>query len=116
MSGCAQPVCLLTLNDVTAIRLAQERRDETLAFVSHDLRSPISSILSIVRNPRLVDDPAALQRIENYATRSLKVSEEFERLSRLENLSVLDRDEFDMLAVMENAVDQVYEQARNRNV
>jgi signal transduction histidine kinase/CHASE2 domain-containing sensor protein len=116
VSGYAQPVCLLTLNDVTAIRLAQERRDETLAFVSHDLRSPISSILSIVRNPLLADDPGALRRIEGYARRSLSVSEEFVSLSRLENLTVLHRDEIDLVAVVENAIDQSYEMARERNM
>lgn len=116
VAGYAQPVCLLTLTDVTDIRIAQERRDETLAFVSHDLRSPISSILSIVRNPRLAADPSALARIESYARRSLSVSEEFVRLSRLENLSVVHRDEIDLVAVIHNAVDQLFELARDKDM
>ena len=114
--GYAQPVCLLTISDVTDIRIAQERREETLTFVSHDLRSPISSILSIVRNPDLKNDPTAMSRIEAYAQRSLKVSEEFVQLSRLENTITVHRDEIDLVAVVENAVDQLYEFFRDKSI
>ena len=116
VAGYAQPVCLLTISDVTDIRIAQERREETLAFVSHDLRSPISSILSIVRNPNLQNDPTAMSRIEAYAQRSLKVSEEFVQLSRLENAITVHRDEIDLVAVVENAVDQLYEFSRDKSI
>jgi len=116
VAGYAQPVCLLTISDVTDIRIAQERREETLAFVSHDLRSPISSILSIVRNPKLNSDPTAMARIETYAQRSLKVSEEFVQLSRLENTITVHRDEIDLLTVVENANDQLYEFASNKSI
>lgn len=116
VAGYAQPVCLLTITDVTDIRVAQERREETLAFVSHDLRSPISSILSIVRNPDLKNDPTAMSRIEAYAQRSLKVSEEFVQLSRLENTISVHRDEIDLVAVVENAVDQLYEFSRDKSI
>ena len=116
VAGYAQPVCLLTISDVTDIRIAQERREETLAFVSHDLRSPISSILSIVRNPDLKNDPTAMSRIEAYAQRSLKVSEEFVQLSRLENTITVHRDEIDLVAVVENAVDQLYEFSRDKSI
>ncbi len=116
VAGYAQPVCLLTISDVTDIRIAQERREETLAFVSHDLRSPISSILSIVRNPNLNSDPTALARIEAYAQRSLKVSEEFVQLSRLENTLTVHRDEIDLLTVVDNAIDQLFEFARDKSI
>ena len=116
VAGYAQPVCLLTISDVTDIRIAQERREETLAFVSHDLRSPISSILSIVRNPGLANDPTAMSRIESYAQRSLKVSEEFVQLSRLENTITVHRDEIDLVAVVENAIDQVYELSHDKSI
>lgn len=116
VAGYAQPVCLLTISDVTDIRIAQERREETLAFVSHDLRSPISSILSIVRNPGLSNDPTALARIEAYAQRSLKVSEEFVQLSRLENTIAVHRDEIDLVAVVDNAIDQLYEFSHDKSI
>ena len=116
VTGYAQPVCLLTISDVTDIRITQERREETLAFVSHDLRSPISSILSIVRNPGLTNDPTAMSRIEAYAQRSMKVSEEFVQLSRLENTITVHRDEIDLVAVVENAIDQLYEFSHDKSI
>ncbi|MCP5178560.1 MAG: CHASE2 domain-containing protein [Pseudomonadales bacterium] len=116
VEGYAQPVCLLTISDVTEIRIAQERREETLAFVSHDLRSPINSILSLVRNPKLANEPDLLRRIEAYAQRSLQVSEQFVQLSRLENLSELVRHEIDLVSVAENGIDQTFEIAQARRI
>ncbi len=112
VSGYAQPVCMVTLTDVTDIRLAQERREETLAFVSHDLRSPISSILALVRNPGNDDWPDLARRVEAYARRSLQVSEQFVQLSRVENTERLDKHELDLVLLVESAVDQVYTEAQ----
>ena len=112
VSGYAQPVCMVTLTDVTDIRLAQERREETLAFVSHDLRSPISSILALVRNPGNDNWPDLARRVEAYARRSLQVSEQFVQLSRVENQERLDKHDLDLVLLVESAVDDVFEQAR----
>ena len=115
VSGYQQPVCMVTLTDVTDIRLAQERREETLAFVSHDLRSPISSILALVRDPGNENWRELAARVEAYANRSLQVSEEFVQLSRVENLERLDAHELDLVQLVESAVDSVYESAKGSN-
>ncbi len=112
VSGFEQPVCLVTLTDVTDIRLAQERREETLAFVSHDLRSPISSILALVRDPGNDDWPDLAKRVEGYALRSLQVSEQFVQLSRVENQERVETYELDLALLVETVVDQMFETAR----
>ncbi len=112
VGGYEQPVCMVTLTDVTDIRLAQERREETLAFVSHDLRSPISSILALVRNPGTSDWHELAEKVESYARRSLQVSEQFVQLSRVENTERLELHELDLVLLVESAVDQVYETAK----
>ena len=115
VGGYEQPVCMVTLTDVTDIRQAQERREETLAFVSHDLRSPISSILALVRDPGNDNWPELGRRVEAYARRSLQVSEQFVQLSRVENSERLELHELDLVLLVETAVDQVYEASSRSN-
>ena len=96
---------LMTAVDVTAIRLAERQREEALAFLSHDLRSPMVSILALVRSERGGSEARAdlLRRVEGYAQKSLNVSEQFVQLSRVENLSEIDVYDLDLVDVASNA-------------
>lgn len=116
---------LVTVTDTSEVRIAQKRRDEALAFLSHDLRSPISSILSLVRswsesakqkepNPKAFS--GLLATIETYATKSLSVSEQFLQLSRLEAESQFETYELDLVQVVGNAADQLYLQAQDAQI
>lgn len=91
--------------DITEIRSAQSLREEALAFVSHDLRSPILSILALIRQNAAL--PAAAE-IERYAQKSLIVSEQFLQLSRLESQQNVETYELDLIDPLGNALDQVY--------
>jgi len=115
---------LMTAADVTEIRLAQRQREEALAFLSHDLRSPMVSILALIRS-----DPAGvealsegaqkeklLSQIESYAMRSLNVSEQFVQLSRVENSEEMDIYEVELGTIATNALEQVFEQGAAKNV
>jgi len=106
---------LMTVVDVSDIRLAQRQREEALAFLSHDLRSPMVSILALLRRSH-TDDSALLRQIEGYAQRSLHVSEQFVQLSRVENQEVLNIYEVELGAVASNAMEQVYEQAAAKGI
>ena len=49
---------ILSLVDITEIRHFQNQRDRTLQLLSHDMRTPIASILSLCRqDPVAFDDP-----------------------------------------------------------
>ena len=82
-------VCqLLSIADVEPVKRAQRQREEALAFVSHDLRSPASSIL-------LLTDPATapaggpeawLPQVRQLARRSLDLSDAFVRYAQADLL------------------------------
>lgn len=115
---------LMTAADVTEIRLAQRQREEALAFLSHDLRSPMVSILALIRsNPSDSEKLSVeaqkeklLNQIESYAIRSLNVSEQFVQLSRVENSEDMDTYEVELSTIATNALEQVFEQGAAKNV
>jgi CHASE2 domain-containing sensor protein/signal transduction histidine kinase len=80
---------LVTLVDLSAIREAQRKRDEALAFLSHDIRSPQSSIIAELELHGL--DPVAypatrtLEQIERHARATIDLADQFVELSRVES-------------------------------
>ena len=89
--GPAEPSSLVVLRDTTAGRASREAREAFLGILSHELRTPVTTILGIThllgrRSPRLSAD----QRHDL----ALDVAAEAERLRRLvEDLLVLSRSE-----------------------
>ena len=79
---------IVTLVDLTAIREAQRRRDEALAFLSHDIRSPQASILAVTElhsiDPQAYPAEKALSQIEGYARSTIELADQFVQLSRVE--------------------------------
>ena len=118
----AKPVIVgvLTLTDISALKASERAREETLNFISHDLRSPLVSILSLITHQRdaggeLSDIPVLLNDIERYANRNLAYSESLLQLSRAEQYaSVQQAGLCDLLAVCEDAFAQVQPFAQNQ--
>lgn len=79
---------IVTLVDLSEIREAQRRRDEALAFLSHDIRSPQASILAVVElhglDPKTYPAAQALAKIDAYARSTIDLAEQFVQLSRVE--------------------------------
>ncbi len=75
---------LITLVDMTEIRRALQQRDQALHFISHDIRAPNASILTLLEMQRNSMEPLQadelLKRIEKYAQASLSMAESFVRL------------------------------------
>jgi len=108
---------LMTAADVTEIRLVQRQREEALAFLSHDLRSPMVSILALIRSQGdSISDERLTRQIERYAERSLNVSEQFVQLSRVENSEDMDTYDVELGAIANNAIEQVFEQAKEKDI
>lgn len=80
---------VVTLVDVTAIKQAQRRRDETLAFVTHDLRSPASSIMLLadmqLQGQSGLAPDALLTEIHRLAARALELSDDIVRVAHAES-------------------------------
>ena len=80
---------IISLIDISEIRQAERRRDETLHFISHDMRAPQSSILALIE---LQKDPNTaiahrefLERIEKASTTTLGLADNFVQLAHAES-------------------------------
>ncbi len=110
---------LVTLVDLTDMRRAQKQRDEALNFISHDIRSPNASIITLLEMHREYPDQVPMKellpRIERYAQSSLSMAEGFVRLASAQSQTYkLAR--FDLAALMEEAVDDAWAAAQDRQV
>lgn len=110
---------IVSLIDISALRAAETKRDEVLAFLSHDMRAPQSSILALLELHAL--DPARNSkedvhaRIENYARKTLDLSDQFLQLSRAETKEY----EFsatDLSEIAQEAIDEVWADSSTKNI
>lgn len=87
-----------------------------LGFLSHDLRSPVASILALLdtldQDGLKAEQLLTLARIEHYAERSLHISEQLVQLLRVESLPELEQSELDLLALAEEAQEQCQSKAK----
>lgn len=110
---------LITLVDITAMRRAIQQRDQALHFISHDIRAPNASILTLLEMHRA--DPARmaqdelLQRIDRYARASLGMAESFVQLASAESQPYR-VDEVDLVALLIQAQDDLWALAQDRAV
>ncbi|MEM7100748.1 MAG: CHASE2 domain-containing protein [Pseudomonadota bacterium] len=105
---------VLTLADLSAIRQAQAQREEALAFLSHDIRSPLLSVLALIKNHG--QDSELLRQITNYTQKGLSTSDQFLQLSRLQLQADFERYEIAMDQLAANACEQVFYLAREKNI
>ena len=112
-------VWLITLVDLTDMRRAQQQRDQALNFISHDIRAPIASILTLLEMQRAFPSqmPQAdlLARVERYAQSSLAMAQGFVQLAGAQTHSYHSAP-FDLAATLEEAVDDTWAKATERGV
>ncbi|MFT3802130.1 MAG: CHASE2 and HATPase_c domain-containing protein [Burkholderiaceae bacterium] len=107
-------VRLIQFVDVSPIRAAQREREQTLRFLSHDLRSPQVTILSIIDlQARERTLPPWLEDIRREATRSLELANGFVELARAEG-AVITFDTIDLVNLIEEARDACWRAAQQR--
>jgi PAS domain S-box-containing protein len=111
---------LASLVDVTLLRDAQRERDDLARFLSHDLRSPVTSLLALAdmqRDPaQALAPPQFAARVGTLAQRSLDLADGFLALARAE---ALDRGRFETLDLrdaVQDAVDEAWATARQAQV
>lgn len=110
---------IVSLIDVHLVHEALRQRDEALRFISHDMRAPQSSILSLIELRRqgvdVGETDALLQRIETYSRRTLGIAEDFIQLAKAESGKCkLQLD--DLQSVLSDAVDLVRAKAQARGI
>jgi len=95
----------IALLDAAEERMAMLRRqrDETLAFLSHDLRSPAAAILGIVPDSG---------RVADHARRLLRLADQFVQGARAEEAPLV-IEPVELAALLEEAADQCWEAAQH---
>lgn len=111
---------IMMLSDITRLKESERRRTQTLNFLSHDLRSPLASMISMLEIQRSgvgqLDSEELNGRIEQYAQKALKLADDFLRLAKAENAEYDNFHEIDLVAVAHNAVDAVFAEAREKSI
>ena len=110
---------LLTLVDLSDIRRALALRDQALNFISHDIRAPNASILTLLdmqrANPEQLAAPELLARIERYAQSSLGMAESFVQLASAQS-QPLAHELLDVVSLLEETIDDAWVLARQQRV
>lgn len=111
---------VINLSDITRLLDIERARADTLRFLSHDLRTPLVSLLALVdiaRAPQSsVESDELLQRVEEYAGTTLNLAEEFLNLSQIEGALHLNLRDVEFTTVALNAIDAVWDQARHKQI
>ncbi len=111
---------ILSFKDISEVKSALRTRSEMLDFLSHDLRSPMVSVLALTEKMRQGSSqdelPQFLDNVQHYARKNLNIAEQFLQLARVEAVDSVEMNEQDMLDVVESAIDQVQIQAQQRDI
>ncbi len=119
-SGRGRVGTIVAIADITELRAAQRERDEVLRFLSHDMKSPASSLLGLAqlqRDPNRALPPGELsQRLDLLAQRLLTLVDGFVSLARAESTDTLAFDDFDLRDAVQDAYDEVWATAQAANI
>lgn len=111
---------ILNFSDITPLKASENKRNELLNFLSHDLRSPLVSMMALLElaGKKNTTDGVhdLLTRMENHAGKTLDLADQFLQLARIESGSELALHEVDLAAVAMNAMEQVWEHARMKRI
>ncbi len=92
----------------------QQQRDETLAFISHDIRAPLAQAAQQLAQGDL--DAAAQRRLQRLLQRAHDFAQDFLALARAEKIEPSALVEIDLGAVVQQATDSVYALAQQQCV
>ncbi|WP_237380578.1 HAMP domain-containing sensor histidine kinase [Cupriavidus sp. SW-Y-13] len=110
---------IVSLVDITTVRRAERQREQTLHFLSHDMRSPQASILALIdmqsRAERALPQPELLGRISEHAHRTLALADDFIRLAQAESQNLVFAD-VEVTTLVLDATDEMWALAKTRGI
>jgi signal transduction histidine kinase len=118
MAGAGMHGMIINLSNITTIKQTERTRARMLNFLSHDIRSPITSLLSLTHS-KLVSEGSAqalAEQIRPLASRSLKLADDFLQQARAEAADAASFSDTDFVSVIHNAMGDIYAQAQQRGV
>lgn len=110
---------ILSLVDVTRMRTEQRQRDDAMHFLSHDMRSPQSAILTLLDLVR--QDPGAMtpeqfqDRIERHARKALALADDFINLVRAQSRDY-ELEPYNLNDLLSEAMDDAWEPSQAKNI
>ncbi len=111
---------IVTLVDVSPLRESERRRDEALRFLSHDMRSPQASILTLLEmqreEPELMPVERLVERIGKYARRTLNLADDFLRLATAERARSQDFVVVELNELMRDAAEEAWSLASSKKI
>lgn len=98
-------------------RAARRSREDTMRFISHDIRSPLASIITLTEGiDNAPADPARLRQITRYARTALQLADDFFALAKAEALDPRKFVVTDLAALMQDAADEVWPLSEKRGI
>lgn len=111
---------VITVQDITDIRRLENMRSEFVANVSHELKTPLTSIKGFSETLRYVEDNSTknkfLNIIDKEAERLTNLINDILILSNIESLSKMENEDFKPNEVIENIIYIVGKQAEKKQV
>jgi signal transduction histidine kinase len=111
---------IIALADINNLTQAQRHREELLRFISHDMRSPLASILAVIELRtaafEAATDDERFHDIKAYATHTIALAEEFLRIVYASAYSNSNFESVELLATLEAATELVKTLAVERGV
>jgi CHASE2 domain-containing sensor protein len=101
--------------DMTGFRVAERQREQALQLLSHDMRAPQVSILTLLEGRQDRADPAFERRIGDYARQTLDLAEGYVQLARAESQPYRSL-VLDLGQVLMDAADTLWPQASAKGV
>lgn len=113
----AQVGWIVRFTDITALKDAGRQREHILELLTHDMRSPQVSILTLLGSSEAKAAVAApvADRIAGYARRTLSLADNFVNLARAE-ADAYSVEVLDLAEVLLDAVDDLWPQSSSRQV
>ncbi len=110
---------IVNLSDIQLLKASERKRDEMLNFLSHDIRSPLASMMALIelaQNRPAEEVGELLQRMQGYTEKTLHMAEQFLQLSRVKSSEELPFTDLDFNTITLNAVEQMWASAQQKNI
>ncbi len=110
---------IVSILDISTIRAAERSRDETLRFLSHDMRTPQASILALLElqqeSASALSQQELFTRIEKACRKTLGLADNFVQLARAESQEYR-LEEVDFQDMLFDAADEMWSLAKSRHI
>ena len=111
---------VINFSDISMLTASERKRNEVLNFISHDLRSPLASMiamLELAKNKTSIDElRAIMQGMEKNTNKTLHLAEQFLQLSRANTSETIKFYDIDFNSVVLNAIDQIWALSNKKQV